>query len=51
MRAEPEHDVVENHVNADISIIEQSSTNNSNARGLHLKAFRPATIQVIKAPF
>jgi hypothetical protein len=42
---------LEKHANADISKIEQSQTNTLNARGLNLTAFRPATIQVIKAPF
>jgi hypothetical protein len=51
MRAEPEHEVLENNANADISNIEQSPTSTLNARGLNLMAFRPATIQVIKAPF
>jgi hypothetical protein len=51
MRAEPEHKVLENHANADISNIEQSPTNTLNVRGLNLTAFRPATIQVIEAPF
>jgi len=51
MHTKPEHEVLEKHANADISNIEQSPTNTLNARGLNLTAFRPATIQAIKAPF
>jgi len=47
----PEDEVLQSHANADISNIEQSPTNTSNARGLNLTAFRPATIQVVKTPF
>jgi len=51
MRAELEHEFLENRANADISNTEQSPTNTLNVRGLNLTVFRPATIQVIKAPF
>jgi hypothetical protein len=51
VHAEPEDEVMENHVNADISNIEQSPTNALNAGGVNLTALRLVTIQVIKAPF